>query len=67
MLYALQERPAAYGLPENPRVATQRIGADWLSGLVTAGLLALFPFWLLFKRQETLSGQAAEGQKEARE
>jgi len=67
VLYVLQERPAAYGLPENPRVATQRVGADWLSGLVTAGLLALFPFWLLFKRRETLSSQAAEDQKEMRE
>ncbi len=67
VLYVLQDRPAVYGLPENPRVATQKVGANWLSGLLTAGALALFPFWLLFKREETLAAQADEGQKETKE
>jgi Fe-S-cluster-containing dehydrogenase component len=61
VLYVLEDRPAVYGLPEAPQVATQQVGGDWLSGLLAAGLLAIFPFWLLFKRKETLAtGEAAE-------
>jgi formate dehydrogenase iron-sulfur subunit len=67
VLYVLQERPAVYGLPENPQVATQRVGADWLSGLLAGGLLALFPFWLLFKRKEALAAQADGVEKEREE
>jgi formate dehydrogenase iron-sulfur subunit len=64
VLYVLQDRPAVYGLPENPQVATGKVGSDWLSGLLTAGLLAAFPFWLLFKRRQLLAAPAEETQKE---
>jgi formate dehydrogenase iron-sulfur subunit len=50
-LYVLVDEPAAYGLPPAPRYATSNVGAQWLSGVVTAGVLAAVPFWVLFKRQ----------------
>jgi formate dehydrogenase iron-sulfur subunit len=67
VLYVLQERPAVYGLPENPRVATERVGVDWLSGLLAGGLLAFFPFWVLFKRKEALDAEAQGAEKEMEE
>jgi formate dehydrogenase iron-sulfur subunit len=50
-LYVLAERPSIYGLPEMPPVSTSKTGFQWLSGIVTAGVLAALPFWLLFKRK----------------
>jgi len=66
VLYVLADRPAAYGLPENPKVATKATGSNWLSGIATAGALALLPFWTLFKRKEALAAEAAaEKEKES--
>jgi formate dehydrogenase iron-sulfur subunit len=68
VLYVLADRPSVYGLPENPRVATQNVGANWLSGVVTAGALAALPFWALFKRKEALAVEATvEQRKESEE
>ncbi len=50
-LYVLVDEPAAYGLPEEPRHATSNLLGQWLGGIVTAGVVAAVPFWLLFKRQ----------------
>jgi formate dehydrogenase iron-sulfur subunit len=50
-LYVLVDEPAAYGLPESPRYATASVGGQWLAGIVTAGVVAAVPFWLLFKRR----------------
>jgi formate dehydrogenase iron-sulfur subunit len=68
VLYVLQDRPAVYGLPENPRVATHNVVGSWLSGLVTASVLTLLPFWLLFKRKQNLAAvEATSEQKEDKE
>jgi formate dehydrogenase iron-sulfur subunit len=58
-LYVLVDEPSAYGLPESPRYATANVAGQWLSGIVTAGVVAAVPFWLLFKRQ-----RAAEAKEE---
>jgi formate dehydrogenase iron-sulfur subunit len=58
-LYVLVDEPSAYGLPESPQYATADVGGQWLAGIVTAGVVAAVPFWLLFKRQ-----RAAEAKEE---
>ena len=58
-LYVLTDEPSAYGLPEAPRHATANVGAQWLSGIATAGIVAALPFWLLYKRQN--AGEATGG------
>ena len=50
----------AYGLPELPRYATSSVGLQWLSGVVTAGVIAVVPFWLLHRRQA--AAQRGEGE-----
>jgi len=59
-LYVLVDEPSAYGLPGQPRVATSNVAGQWLSGIVTAGVVAAVPFWLLCKRQ-----RGAEAKEEA--
>ncbi|TET26830.1 MAG: 4Fe-4S dicluster domain-containing protein [Dehalococcoidia bacterium] len=56
-IYVLTERPSALGLPETPEVATSTVLAQWLSGVVTAGVLAALPFWLLFKRKKQIEAE----------
>ncbi len=51
VLYVLEDEAPIYGLPESPRHATANVVGQWLSGIVTAGVVAAVPFWLLFKRQ----------------
>jgi len=58
-LYVLTDEPSAYGLPDAPRNATSNVGAQWLSGIATAGIVAALPFWLLYKRQS--AGEATGG------
>lgn len=61
-MYVLTEKPALFGLPEAPQMATRTVVGNWLSGIVTAGIVAVLPFWLLFKRKQELAAQrAAEG------
>jgi formate dehydrogenase iron-sulfur subunit len=61
-MYVLTEKASVFGLPESPKVATTRAVGSWLSGLVTAGVVAALPFWLLFKRKEALAAEeASEG------
>ncbi len=60
-LYVLTDKAAAFGLPEAPRVATRNVLGQWLSGFVTAGVLAALPFWLVIKRrQEMASSRGGE-------
>ena len=56
-MYVLTDKPAVFGLPESPRVATRNVVGSWLSGLLTAGIVAAVPFWLLFKRKERLAAE----------
>ena len=61
-MYVLTDRPAVYGLPEAPQVATKNVVGGWLSGLLTAGVVAALPFWLLFKRKQELAArEVSEG------
>lgn len=54
-LYVLTERPSVMGLPENPQLSTHAAVTKWLAGIVTAGVIAVVPFWLLFRRKKELS------------
>ena len=56
-MYVLTDRPAVYGLPESPQVATRNVVGTWLSGVLTAGVVAVVPFWLLFKRKQALAAE----------
>jgi formate dehydrogenase iron-sulfur subunit len=51
----------AYGVPESPTFATANVAAQWLSGLVTAGVVAAVPFWLLFRRQRAPEAEEETG------
>lgn len=57
VLYVLADRPSVYGLPEHPQVATRNVLGSWLSGILTAGVVAALPFWLLFRRKEELAAK----------
>lgn len=46
--------PKYYGLPTSPRYAISRVWSQWLSGIITAGIVAILPFWFLFKRKQEL-------------
>jgi formate dehydrogenase iron-sulfur subunit len=56
-LYILAENPSIYGLPETPPLATSKTGVQWLSGAIAAGIVAAFPFWLLFRREKQLAAE----------
>jgi formate dehydrogenase iron-sulfur subunit len=53
----LPESASLYGLPDAPRFATMNVLGQWLSGLVTAGVIAAVPLWLLFRRREELAAK----------
>lgn len=54
VLFVLTERPSAFNLPENPKVATSSVPTQWFSGVGTAALLAGIFFWLLSKRKRRI-------------
>ena len=54
VLYVLDDAPEVYGLPEKPTLATKNAVGQWLSGILTAGLITALPFWFLFKRKREL-------------
>jgi len=61
-MYVLTDKPSVFELPEGPRFATRNLVGSWLSGILTAGVVAALPFWLLFKRKEELAAkQVSEG------
>ena len=59
LLEVLDDAPSVYGLPENPQVATRDMVSNWLSSLVTAGVVTAIPFWLLFKRKEKAKAESS--------
>jgi formate dehydrogenase iron-sulfur subunit len=61
-MYVLTDSPAVFGLPGSPQVATRNVLGSWLGGILTAGVVAVLPFWLLFRRrQEIAAEQVSEG------
>ena len=54
VMYVLTEPPSVYGLPENPQATNRTVATQWASGLVTAGVVAALPFWLLFRRKQAI-------------
>ena len=56
VLSILPDLPSAYGLPEEPKAAASKAWAKWLSGIATAGLIAVVPFWFLFRRKTAHQG-----------
>jgi len=61
VMFVLTEAASLYGLPDRPRYATANVFGQWLSGIITAGVVAALPFWLLFKRKEELAAKAERG------
>jgi formate dehydrogenase iron-sulfur subunit len=59
VMYVLEDKPDVYGLPEAPRMATKNVLGSWFSGILTAGIVAAVPFWLLFRRKEALAVEQA--------
>ncbi len=53
-LYVLTDRPSVFSLPEAPQLATSTAWAQWLGGIITAGVVAAIPFWLLFRRRKQI-------------
>jgi hypothetical protein len=45
-------------------VATTLAGPQWLSGVLTAGIIAVLPFWLLFQRKNNQKGSGQISGKE---
>lgn len=61
-MYVLTDKPSVFDLPEAPRAATRNVIGGWLSGILTAGVVAALPFWLLFRRKQELGAEeVAEG------
>ncbi len=56
-LYVLTDRPSVFGLPEAPQLATSTAWAQWLSGAIVAGVVAVLPFWLLFRRRKQIEAE----------
>ncbi|MFQ6000281.1 MAG: 4Fe-4S dicluster domain-containing protein [Anaerolineae bacterium] len=62
VIYVLPRPTSLYGLPPSPKVATSNVLFQWLSGLIAAGTVVAFPFWLLFRRKEELTAEkSSEG------
>lgn len=55
IIYVLTDQPKVFGLPEDVQVATSQAAFKWLSGIITAGIIAVVPFWLLFRRKSNIS------------
>jgi Fe-S-cluster-containing dehydrogenase component len=57
VLYVLDDSPSAYGLPEEPQVATAKLPFQWLGGLLTGALVATIPFWWIFRRKKKVEAE----------
>lgn len=60
-LYIIDGRPSEFGLPESPQLATHALASQWVGGIITAGVLAAIPFWLLFRRRRELEESSRVG------
>lgn len=60
-MYVLSDKPSIFDLPESPQVATRNVLGTWFSGILTAGVVAALPFWLLFKREKEMAGEISKG------
>jgi len=60
-LYIIEGSPSQFGLPESPQLATNALVGQWVGGLITAGVLAAIPFWLLFRRKRELEESSTTG------
>lgn len=56
-MYILTKPAPALGLPETPELATSRVLVQWLSGVITLGVVAALPFWFLFKRRKQIEAE----------
>ena len=54
ILYVLTDQPSVYGLPKAPQVAISKAAFKWLAGVIAASVIAILPFWLLFRRKSAL-------------
>lgn len=54
VIYVLDDRPSVYGLPEAPQLVTSNVAFKWLSGIITFGVAAVLPLWLLIRRREQI-------------
>ena len=64
-LYVLTDEPSVFGLPESPQLVVSSGVAKWLSGIITAGVVAAIPFWMLFRRKKAMEAKqesSAEGE-----
>jgi formate dehydrogenase iron-sulfur subunit len=61
-LYVLSDTPDVYGLPVAPKAATADVISKWLSGLVTAGVVAALPLYFVFKRSQQLAESKAKSE-----
>ncbi|HEY41424.1 MAG TPA: 4Fe-4S binding protein [Dehalococcoidia bacterium] len=57
VLYVLDDSPSVYGLPEEPKLATAKVPFQWLSGILMGGLVAVVPFWFIFKRKKKIEAE----------
>ena len=60
VMYVLPEPAPVFALPDTPRLATTNAFAQWLGGIITAGVIAAVPFWLLFKRRRRAQATAED-------
>jgi hypothetical protein len=56
-VYILTDQPSVFGLPEAPQLAISNAVAQWVSGVITAGVLAALPLWLLFRRRKQIEAE----------
>lgn len=54
VLYVLPYTASVYNLPATPHLATSKVSTQWLAGIAAASLIAVVPFWLLFKRSKRI-------------
>ena len=62
-MYVLTDPPSVFDLPEAPKVSTRTVVGSWLSGIITAGVVAAVPFWLLFRRKEALAAEKVSAEE----
>jgi formate dehydrogenase iron-sulfur subunit len=62
VMYVLDDSPDVYGLPVSPKIASADVISKWLSGLVTAGVVAALPLYFVFRRSQQMAESKAESE-----